>query len=146
MKFFQWAYFSRFNILIQKLFCWCAQFNHCPLIFCCRNYVNKFWISDSIHLWISVSSFSFVLFFKFIPLFMLASVCISFLSPFLLFYFTLVFLDELWGDSFSPAIVYKSLLPESLKSISSGLSISSMEIFNPLVVPQSCHRSLSLKH
>ena len=50
-----------------------------------------------------------------------------------------------WKPRFT-AIIYKSLLPESLKSILSGLSVSSMEIFNPLVVPQSFHRSLSLKH
>ena len=68
-------------------------------------------------------------------------------SPLVSFFILLWwFLDELWEDSLSPAIIYKSLLPESLKSILSGLSVSSMEIFNPLVVPQSFHRSLSLKH
>lgn len=57
MKFFQLVHFSRFNILIQDLFCRCSQANHCPSIFCCRNYVSKFWISDSVNLWTSVSIF-----------------------------------------------------------------------------------------
>lgn len=148
MKFFQLVHLSRFDTLTQDLFCRCAQANHCPFIFCCRNYVSKFWISDSVHLWTSVSIFfsnSLICLCRFLFFFSLScSLSLSFFFSLFFFFFLWWLLDELSGDSFYPPIIYKSLPPESLKSASSGLRGSSMETFNPLVVPQSCHKCLSI--
>lgn len=101
-----------------------------PFHFVVEIMLANFWISDSIHLWISVSSFHlFVL--KFLLLFYAVSVYISFLSPFshFLFYFGGFWMN--FEEIPFLLLCYKSLL-ESLKSISSDLSVPSMEIFNPL--------------
>lgn len=92
MKFFQLVHLSRFDTLTQDLFCRCAQANHCPFIFCCRNYVSKFWISDSVHLWTSVSIFfsnSLICLCRFLFFFSLScslSLSFFFLSSFFSFF------------------------------------------------------------